>query len=226
MRKFVAIGITLLLCGSSSFAQKRVDAGMFLDYLSISQTNTNNFGVGGRLGYLASFDRAALLCVLQDLYAADESNRAFLHARFGLGEDPLHPYKETIDRCLWPNFFRGEQPSVSRATGAITRYKKALGDPVGLAELLVFYCERGAGFCQDVHHEDVAYFDALVRTFAQALKATANLTGNIQKRFLAGWITFGRLVVNSVMELARTWMFCFPSSIYRLKPGVFHGNRN
>lgn len=24
---------------------------MFLDYLSISQTNTNNFGVGGRLGY-------------------------------------------------------------------------------------------------------------------------------------------------------------------------------
>jgi hypothetical protein len=32
-------------------AQKRVEAGIFLDYLSISQTNTNNFGVGGRLGY-------------------------------------------------------------------------------------------------------------------------------------------------------------------------------
>jgi hypothetical protein len=28
--------------------------------------------------------------------------------------------------------------SISRATGAITKYKKALGDPVGLAELLVF----------------------------------------------------------------------------------------
>jgi hypothetical protein len=91
---------------------------------------------------LASFGRAALLGVLQDLYASDEANRAFLHARFGLGDDPLQPYKKTIDRCLWPNVFRGQQTSVSRAKAAITKYKKALGDPVGLAELLVFYCER------------------------------------------------------------------------------------
>jgi Outer membrane protein beta-barrel domain len=43
----------LLLCGSSSmlYAQDRVEAGLLLDYLSVSQTNTNNFGVGGRLGY-------------------------------------------------------------------------------------------------------------------------------------------------------------------------------
>jgi hypothetical protein len=49
-RKF---GIALLLCGSSPrlFAQERVEAGLFLDYLSISQTSTNNFGVGGRFGY-------------------------------------------------------------------------------------------------------------------------------------------------------------------------------
>ena len=38
---------------------------------------------------LADFDRAALLGILHDLYGADENNRAFLHARFGLGEDPL-----------------------------------------------------------------------------------------------------------------------------------------
>ena len=133
---------------------------------------------------LASFDRAALLGVLQDLYAPDEVNRAFLHARFGLGDDPLQPYKKTIDRCLWPNVFRGRQTSVSKATGAITKYKKALGDPVGLAELLVFSCERAAGFCQNVHHEDTAYFDALVRMFEQALEATANLTGNVQNGFL------------------------------------------
>jgi hypothetical protein len=43
---------------------------------------------------LAGLDRACLLGVLQDLYTADEGNRAFLHARFGLGEDPLQPYKE------------------------------------------------------------------------------------------------------------------------------------
>jgi hypothetical protein len=43
----------LLLCGSAStlYAQARVEAGLLLDYLSVSQTNTDNFGLGGRLGY-------------------------------------------------------------------------------------------------------------------------------------------------------------------------------
>jgi hypothetical protein len=52
MRK-VALTVTALLVGGSSllFAQKSVEAGIFLDYLSISQTNTSNFGLGGRLGY-------------------------------------------------------------------------------------------------------------------------------------------------------------------------------
>ena len=45
--------IALLLSGSSSrlLAQERAEAGIFLDYLSISQTGTNNFGLGGRFGY-------------------------------------------------------------------------------------------------------------------------------------------------------------------------------
>jgi hypothetical protein len=53
MRKFAPIVIAVLLSGSSPrlVAQERVEAGVFLDYLSISQTNTNNFGVGGRFGY-------------------------------------------------------------------------------------------------------------------------------------------------------------------------------
>ena len=135
--------------------------------------------------HLASFDRTALLGVLQDLYAADERNRAFLHARFGLGEDPLQPYKNTIDASLCPDVFRGQRTSVSTSRRAIAQYKKALGDPVGIAELLVFYCERAAGFCQDVDHRDTAYFNALVRMFEQGLKATAALNRNVQNDFLA-----------------------------------------
>jgi hypothetical protein len=53
MGKIVLAIAALLLCGSSSmlYAQDRVEVGLLLDYLSISQTNTNNFGLGGRLGY-------------------------------------------------------------------------------------------------------------------------------------------------------------------------------
>lgn len=134
---------------------------------------------------LVSFDRAALLGLLQDLYAADEGNRAFLHARFGLGEDPLQPYKETIEGSLWPDVCRGRQASVSTAKGAITRYRKAIGDPVGLAELLVFYCERAAGFCEEVDHRDVAYLDSFVRAFQRALHAAGKLPSQVQNGFLA-----------------------------------------
>ena len=134
---------------------------------------------------LAGFDRAGLLALLQDLYTADEGNRAFFHTRFGLGEDPLQPYKKTIDRWLWPDVFRGQQPSVSRAKKAIAEYKIALGDPEGLAELMVFYCERAVGFCREVCHENTAYFDALVRMFEQALRQTNHLNREVRSGFLA-----------------------------------------
>ena len=53
MVKVVLAIAALVLCGNSSLAhaQKRVEVGVLLDYLSVSQTQTNNFGVGGRFGY-------------------------------------------------------------------------------------------------------------------------------------------------------------------------------
>ncbi len=119
---------------------------------------------------LAEFDRAGLLGLIQDLYAAHKDNQTFLHARFGLGEDVLEPYKKTIDRWLWPDVFRKQNTSVSKGKQAIADYKKAVGDLQGLAQLMVFYCERAAGFCSDVGNEDEGYFDALARMFEQALK--------------------------------------------------------
>ena len=123
---------------------------------------------------LSHFDRAALLGLIQSLYTAHKDNQTFLDARFGLGEDVLEPYKKTMDRWLWPDLFRKQDTSVSQAKRAISDYKKAVGDPEGLAELMVFYCERAAGFCSDICNDDEGYFDALGRLFEQALKfATA-----------------------------------------------------
>ena len=124
---------------------------------------------------LANFDRAGLLELIHNLYAAHKDNQSFLHARLSLGGDVLEPYKKTIDRWLWPDLFRQQDTSVSQAKQAISHYKKAVGDPGGLAELMVFYCERAAGFCSDVGNQDEGYFDALVRMFEQAAKLAATL---------------------------------------------------
>ncbi len=124
---------------------------------------------------LADLDRAGLLGLVQDLYAASKDNQAFVHARLNLGEDVLEPYKEAIDRWLWPDVFKNQDTSVDKAKKAITDYKKASATAVGLAELMVFYCERASGFGCDVGHDDEAYLSALVRMFEQALKAVATL---------------------------------------------------
>ena len=124
---------------------------------------------------LAAFDRTALVDLIHHLYAADQSNRAFLHARFGLGEDALEPYKKTLARWLWPDPFRNQDTSVSKAKLAISHYKKAVGDPAGLTELMVFYCEQAAGYCQDIGYQNEGFFDALVRMFEQALKSLNTL---------------------------------------------------
>jgi hypothetical protein len=134
---------------------------------------------------LVGFDRVALLGLVQNLYAAHKDNQAFLHARFGLGEDVLEPYKKTIDRWLWPDLFRKQDTSVSQAKRAISDYKKAVGDPEGLAELMVFYCERAAGFCSDICNDDEGYFDALVRMFEQALKFANGLSADRRGELVA-----------------------------------------
>src|ERR1035437_1725695 len=103
---------------------------------------------------LAGSDRAELLVLHQELYAAHQDNRTFLHTRFGLSEDVLEPYKKTIDRWLWPDVYRNQQESVSKAGQAIADYRKAAGDPAGLAEWVVFYCERMVGFARQVGYDD------------------------------------------------------------------------
>ena len=102
-----------------------------------------------------------------------------------MGQDVLAPYKEALDRWLWPDLLRNQDTSVVRAKQAISNYRKAAGDPGGLAELMVFYCERAAGFCSDIGYQEDGYFDALVRMFKQALKTIARLSATDRKGLIA-----------------------------------------
>lgn len=124
---------------------------------------------------IAQLDRVGLVSLIQDLYAASKDNQMFLQARFGLGEDLLRAYKSTIDRWLWPDLSRRQSTSVATAKKAIADYRKAVGQPEGLAELMVFYCERAVGFANAVGLDDAPYYDALVRMFGQAVKVVGSL---------------------------------------------------
>jgi hypothetical protein len=119
---------------------------------------------------LIDFDRAGLLGLVQDLYAGNKDNQAFLHARLGLGDGQLEPYKASISRWISPDIMRNQRISISTAKRAIVDYKKALGRPEGLAELSTFYCEEALSFLESCSLEDERYFAALIRMYDQSLK--------------------------------------------------------
>lgn len=133
---------------------------------------------------LADLDRARLIRLVHDLYAASKDNQALLHAHFSIGSDALQPFKATINRWLRPDILMNQDISVAKAKKAISDYKKAADQPENLAELMVFYCECAAGFSHDVGLEDEGYFDALVRMFERALKITVSLPEQIQTDLL------------------------------------------
>ena len=133
---------------------------------------------------LGDFDRASLLGLVQDLYTTSKDNQNFLHARLGLGCDVLKPYKTIIERWLWPDVYKSQEYSVSKAKKPIADYKKASGLPEGVAELTVYYCEQAIGFSNGVGVDDEGYYYALVRMFEQALKTVMALPERGAESFL------------------------------------------
>jgi len=133
---------------------------------------------------LARLDQAELLGLIQDLYEASKDNQAFLHTRFALGHDVLKPYKDKIARWVFPDVLGEEDISVSKAKKAISDYKKALGRPEELVELMVYYCETATNFLMGCGMDDEGYFDALVHMFEQSLKAIGRLAPDLQAPFI------------------------------------------
>ena len=127
-------------------------------------------------GELRHLDRAGLVGLLKDLHALAPENRAFFAARFGLGPDPLAPYKTSISRWICPDVPRGQDISVKKAKKAISDYRKAIGQPEGVAELCIHYCEEAARLLSECGMEDEAYLSALVRTYDEALSKVIDLS--------------------------------------------------
>ncbi|HEV3037021.1 MAG TPA: hypothetical protein VHA33_04460 [Candidatus Angelobacter sp.] len=125
---------------------------------------------------LAGWDAIALMDLIHDLYAASRDNQLFLHTRFALGNDILQSYKQMIADGIAPDVMKqNARVSVKAANKAISDYKKAGGKPEQLAELMVFFCEEAAAFSAAYGCDDEAYFNALLRTFDQALGVAQSL---------------------------------------------------
>lgn len=104
--------IAFLLLTTFSLAQQRVELGIFLDSLDISQTSTNNFGLGARFGYRVhhdvlfegelaydygiNFNEAYLNISTGNISAVEHTSIGVTHGLFGpmlqRSAGHLHPY--------------------------------------------------------------------------------------------------------------------------------------
>lgn len=111
-----------------------------------------------------------LLGLVGDLYALRKENQDFLNARFLRDPSTLAAYKEIIEHCISPAEPWKSPVKISRARKAISDYRKAIGNPEGLAELMIFYVECGVSFIRDFDYINEVFCSSLVTVFSDGMK--------------------------------------------------------
>ena len=122
---------------------------------------------------LSQKDSKELLHLVKDLYSLNQENKTFIQARYSL-IDPIKPYKEIIEQSLYPDPMSRKPISLSNGKKAISRYRKAVGDPKGVLELMVYYVECGNQLTVDYGDIDEQFYNSLESMFVEVLKILAS----------------------------------------------------
>jgi hypothetical protein len=124
---------------------------------------------------IVSLDQKQLVQLVGDLYRLSKDNREFLHARFDVGDDPLAPYKKSIQESMYPDVYKNKPVQISKAKEAIRRYSKAVGDPLGEAKLMTFFVECGNSFTVEFGDIDEGFYNALNLMYKRTIEKVLSL---------------------------------------------------
>ncbi len=129
------------------------------------------------------FDKEKLTGLLHDLYRLSSDNKDFFYARFSIGENNLSKYKKTIQNSVHPYLEDGETLDIEKANDAISRYLKAVDNPIAEAELRIFYVECGNNFTLSYGDIDEVFYDAMLEMYEFATETVLELPTENQKDF-------------------------------------------
>lgn len=124
---------------------------------------------------VVNLDHKQLIQIVGDLYRLSKENEEFLNARFGVLDDPLAPFKKSIEESMYPDIYSDKPIQISRAQGAIRRYCKAVGDISGEAELKIFFVECGTRFTVEYGDMDEGFYNALNLMYKEAINKILSL---------------------------------------------------
>lgn len=133
--------------------------------------------------HISSFDKKQLIALVGDIYRLSMDNKNFFHTRFSLGQDPLEPYKRVIENAIYPSLEDDEILNIEIANKAVKSYSKAIDNPQGEAELMVFYVECGNDFTLSYGDIDEEFYDSVLDMYKQAIETVQELPLNEQNAF-------------------------------------------
>lgn len=133
---------------------------------------------------LTEASHGELLSLVGDLYALRKENQIFLHTRFTKDGKSLTPYIEAIEESISPAEPWKHPVKLSLARKAVSDYRKAVGDPEGLAELMLFYAECGVSFTLNFGDMDEAFYNSVEGMFCDGLKMLKKCGPDIADRLL------------------------------------------
>ncbi len=134
---------------------------------------------------VTNLEQSQLVKLVADLYRLSKDNQDYLHARFGVGDEPLAPYKKTIEECMFPDVYKNRPIQIAKAKGAISIYSKAVADPAGEAELMIFFVECGTDFSVNYGDIDSGFYNALSGMYRRAIEKVLSLPEALQGEFRA-----------------------------------------
>lgn len=132
---------------------------------------------------ISSFDNEQLIELIGDIYRLASTNKDFLHTRFDLGDDLLGSYKQIIQNSLNPYLEDDEDLDFESANEALSRYSKAVDNPKGESELMVFYVECGNNFTLSYGDINEDFYDSLLEVYENAIETVQELPSDEQEEY-------------------------------------------
>lgn len=130
---------------------------------------------------MSGHSKPSLIGLIQELYSLRTENKNYIHAKFELG-DSLKHYKTLIRDAIYPD--KNHPIRLSEARKAISQYKKAVGDPLGELELMVYYVECGNQLTRDFGDIDGPFYSSIISMFAKVVKRLQSSDESIIKSYV------------------------------------------
>ncbi len=132
---------------------------------------------------IGQFDKTQLTELIRDLYRLSSDNKDFFFTRFSIGEDPLSKYKKIIQNSIHPYLEDNETLDIKKANDVVNRYSKAIDNPIGEAELRVFYVECGNNFTLSYGDIDEIFYNEMLEMYEYAIETVLELSTKEREGF-------------------------------------------